>query len=260
MIRILLADDQDLLCEFLQTSLETEPDLQIVGHANNGQIALEKVEQLQPDIVLIDINMPVMDGLTATEKIVHDFPETRVIVLSGSEDSSHRSNAMNAGAKSYIAKTAKASKIVEEIRAVYREGRIMEPESDLTEAMVQLNQVKQEMKDGLQQVQLKLRQIEHQETEIKQRLGQLDHRQEDLSQDILGFKSNFDTILGDLRRTVTDSKSNSTEINRLQTLVEGQLSYIHNLNKRFNSLRKYFVIASSIAAIALLFSLIGLFF
>ena len=259
MIRILLADDQNLLCEFLQTSLGTEPDLQIVGHANNGQIALEKVEQLHPDIVLIDINMPIMDGLTATEKIVQDFPETRVIVLSGSEDSSHRSNAINAGAKSYIAKTAKASKILEEIRAVYREGRSMEPESDLTEAIVQLNQVRQEMKDDLQQVRLKLGQIEHQGTEIRQHFGQLGHRQEDLSQEIFNFKSDFDTILGDLRRTVKDSKSNSTEINRLQTLVEGQLSYIYNLNKRFNSLRKYFVIASSIAAIALLFSIISLF-
>ncbi len=260
MIRILLADDQDLLCEFLQTSLGTEPDLQIVGHAKNGQIALEKVEQLRPDIVLIDINMPIMDGLTATEKIVHKFPETRVIVLSGSEDSLHRSNAINAGAKSYISKTAKASNIVEEIRAVYQEGRIIEPKSALTETIVQLNQVKQEIEDQIKQIQLKLRQVEQAETEIKQDYGQLENRQEDLSKEIFDFKSDFNTILGDLRRKVKDSNSHSTEINRLQTLVEGQLSYIHNLNKRFDSLHKYFVIAASIAGIALLFSIISILF
>ena len=80
MIRILLADDQDLLCEILQTSLESQLDLQIVGRANNGKTAIEKVDILRPDIALIDINMPVMDGLAATKKISRNFPETNPLL------------------------------------------------------------------------------------------------------------------------------------------------------------------------------------
>ena len=136
MIRILLADDQDLLCEILQTSLESHLDLQIVGRANNGQVALEKVEILCPDIVLMDINMPVLDGLNATEKIVQNFPETRVIILSASDSESDRQDAMVAGAKSYISKTAKANDIINCIRSVYQEGRVGLPESEQTEMLM----------------------------------------------------------------------------------------------------------------------------
>jgi DNA-binding NarL/FixJ family response regulator len=260
MIRILLADDQDLLCEILQTSLETEADLQIVGRANNGQVALEKIDRLHPDIVLLDINMPVMDGLTATEKIVHNFPETKVIVLSGSEDELLRANAIHAGAKSYIPKTAKASDIVEQIRLVYRENHFTESESqpELTATIMQLNQVKQEIQAYMKQIQLKLNQVDHTEAEMREHFGQLESKQGELSKEIVEFKSDVETILNDIRRTAKNSNYYSTEINRLQTLIEGQLSYIHNLNKRFSFLRKSLLAAFGIGGIALVISIINL--
>jgi DNA-binding NarL/FixJ family response regulator len=259
MIRILLADDQDLLCEILQTSLETEPDLQIVGRANNGQVALEKIDRLHPDIVLLDINMPVMNGLTATEKIVHNFPETKVIVLSGSDDELLRANAIHAGAKSYIPKTAKASEIVEQIRLVYRENHFVEEvEPEITETIMQLNQVKQEIQAYMKQIQLKLNQVDHTEAEMRQHFGQLENKQGKLSEEIVGFKSNVETILSDIRKTAKNNNYYSTEINRLQTLIEGQLSYIHNLNKRFSFLRKSLIAALGISGIALILSIINL--
>jgi DNA-binding NarL/FixJ family response regulator len=257
MIHILLADDQDLLCEILKTSLEQQPDFQVIGRANNGKEALEKIDRFRPDIALIDINMPIMDGLTATEKIVHNFPETKVIVLSGSEGESDRINAINAGAKSYIPKTAKAIEIVEQIRTVYQESFATKSEPELRETIMQLNQAKREIHDYLQHMQQKLDRVEHTEAEIQKYFGQLTIEQQELSEEMFGFKSDIESIVNDIRKTVKESNSHSTEINKLQNLLEGQLSYIHNLNKRFNSLRKYSLIASGIAGLALLVSLIN---
>lgn len=258
MIRILLADDQDLLCEILQTSLEQQPDFQIVGRAKNGQEAIEKVDRLRPDIALVDINMPIMDGLVATEKIACNFPETKVIVLSGSEGQTDRLNAINAGAKSYISKTAKAIEIVEQIRLVYQDSFIAKTEPELEETIMQLKQTKQEIYDYLQQVQQKLSHVQQTEVKMQQHFRQLKTEQQELSEEMLGFKSDIESTVNDLRKAVKESNSHSSEINKLQTLLEGQLSYIHNLNKRFNWLRKYFLIVSGIAGVALIISLLSL--
>lgn len=259
MIRILLVDDQDLLCEILQTSLETEPDLEIVGRAKNGEIALEKIDRLRPDIVLIDINMPVMDGLTATEKIVRDFPETKVIILSGSEEASCRTEAINAGAKSYIPKTAKARDITERIRQVYRDSNIASPELELTETIMQLNHAKREIQGYIQQLQQKISQFEHKEAQIKQNFGKLENEQGELSEELVSFKLKVESTLGDLRTIVQESKQRSREMNRIQTLVEGQLSYIHNINNRIKYFRKYLIVLSAITVVALILAIIGLF-
>ncbi|MGL5075868.1 MAG: response regulator, partial [Waterburya sp.] len=89
MINILLVDDQALLCEVLKTWLDVEKDLQVVGVAHNGQEAIEQVEKLQPDIVLMDIDMPQMDGLNATKIISQRFPQVKVIFLSGHDDDAY---------------------------------------------------------------------------------------------------------------------------------------------------------------------------
>ncbi len=259
MIRILLADDQDLLCEILQTSLETEPDLEIVGRANNGELAIEKIDILRPDIALIDINMPVMDGLKATEKIIQNYPETKVIILSGSDRESDRLDAINAGAKSYITKTAKAKEIIEQIRQVYQESYMASPKLEITESIMQINQVKQDIKNYVHQVQQKLNQFEHTEANIKQCFGKLENEQGELSEEIISFKSNVECMLDDLRISVKESKQQSSEISRIQTLVEGQLAYIHNVNNRIKYFRKYLMIVSAVAVVALIVAIISLF-
>ena len=144
MIRVLIVDDQNFVCEILQTSLESQPDLQVVGRANNGEIAIEQIEILDPDIVLMDINMPVMDGLTATQKIVRNFPQTNVIIFSNSDEDFLRQNAINAGAKSYFSKTAKTNEIIAQIRLIYQKYSDILPELKLGRIVSQTAEVSEE--------------------------------------------------------------------------------------------------------------------
>jgi len=82
MIRLLLVDDQSLVCQGLQAVLDQVEDLQVVGAAENGQVAIAQVASLQPDVVLMDIRMPVMTGIEATRLITEQFPNTKILVLS----------------------------------------------------------------------------------------------------------------------------------------------------------------------------------
>jgi DNA-binding NarL/FixJ family response regulator len=120
MIRILLVDDQNIIREALKVLLEQERDFEIVGTADNGQAAIDKVESLQPDVLLIDILMPGMDGVTATQIICERFPETKVIVLSGHDDEEYLARALRAGAKGYLLKNTEGEDLANTIRSVYR--------------------------------------------------------------------------------------------------------------------------------------------
>ena len=103
-IRILATDDHPLIRAGLVSFLATEPGLEVVAEAGNGEEALEKYRELRPDIVLMDLSMPVMDGLAATKAIVDEFPDARVIVLTtyGGDEDIHR--ALDAGAMGYLVK------------------------------------------------------------------------------------------------------------------------------------------------------------
>ncbi len=104
-MKILIADDQEIFQRGLSKLLEVEPEIDIVGIAENGQIALEKSEQLSPDLILMDLYMPVMDGITATEKIVQKFPQIKVIILTGSDDNEQLlPQAIGVGAKGFLLK------------------------------------------------------------------------------------------------------------------------------------------------------------
>jgi len=103
-IRILAADDHPLIRAGLVSFLATEPGLEVVAEVGNGEEALEKYRELRPDIVLMDLSMPVMDGLTATRAIHDEFPDAKVIVLTtyGGDEDIHR--ALDAGAMGYLVK------------------------------------------------------------------------------------------------------------------------------------------------------------
>jgi DNA-binding NarL/FixJ family response regulator len=118
MIRLLLVDDQTLICQGLKAMLSLEADLEIVGVAHNGQIALEQVAALQPDVVLMDVRMPVMDGREATRTIVQQYPETKVLVLSTFDDDQYITDAMRAGAKGYLLKDMPSEELAQAIRFV----------------------------------------------------------------------------------------------------------------------------------------------
>ncbi|MFB2977221.1 response regulator [Microseira sp. BLCC-F43] len=120
MIRLLLADDQSLICQGLKAMLTLEPDLQVVGTANNGETAIEQVAALQPDVVLMDVRMPVMDGREATRIICQQFPEVKVLVLSTFDDDQYITDSMRAGAKGYLLKDMPCEELAQAIRLVHR--------------------------------------------------------------------------------------------------------------------------------------------
>jgi DNA-binding NarL/FixJ family response regulator len=104
----------------MQTWLEREPDFQVVGSAHNGEEAIAQVEQQKPDVVLLDIQMPGMDGVTATGIICQRFAQTKVIVLSGHDDDAYLTNALQAGAKGYLLKNTAAVELAGTIRSVHK--------------------------------------------------------------------------------------------------------------------------------------------
>jgi DNA-binding NarL/FixJ family response regulator len=118
MIKILLVDDQNLIRQGLKALLELEPDLQIVGEAENGQIAIDLVKELLPDVVLMDIRMPVMDGVMATQKICQRFPDVNILILTTFDDDNYVSAAIKYGAKGYLLKDTPSEEIAAAIRAV----------------------------------------------------------------------------------------------------------------------------------------------
>jgi DNA-binding NarL/FixJ family response regulator len=120
MIRILLVDDQTLVRQGFKVLLEAQADLQILGEAENGQAAIAQVEALQPDVVLMDVRMPGMDGVAATQQITQRFPATKILVLSTFDDDDYVARAMQYGAKGYLLKDSHIEDVAQAIRAVYK--------------------------------------------------------------------------------------------------------------------------------------------
>ncbi|NWF61343.1 MAG: response regulator transcription factor [Fischerella sp.] len=120
MIRLLLVDDQTLIRDGIRAMLSLEPDLEVVGTADNGENAIAQVKALQPDVVLMDVRMPVMDGRVATSIISEQFPNTKVIVLSTFDDDEYIADAMRAGAKGYLLKDMPSEELAQAIRFVHK--------------------------------------------------------------------------------------------------------------------------------------------
>ena len=118
MISLLLVDDQNLIRQGLRALLELEPDLVVVGEAENGAIAIDRVKELQPNVVLMDIRMPVMDGVTATKQICSQFPNVNILVLTTFDDDTYVAAAIKNGAKGYLLKDTPSEEIAAAIRAV----------------------------------------------------------------------------------------------------------------------------------------------
>ena len=104
MIRLLLVDDQDLIRRGMRALLKSDPGLQVVGEAANGQEAIAQVAALNPDVVLLDVRMPVMDGVAATQAIGQQFPQTKILILTTFDDQEYVTQAMRYGASGYLLK------------------------------------------------------------------------------------------------------------------------------------------------------------
>lgn len=118
-IRLLLVDDQQLVREGLSSLLDAQPNLDVVGQAENGREAIALVPTLQPDVVLMDVRMPVMDGVAATRSLQAEFPEVKVLVLTTFDDDEYLSQALRYGAKGYLLKDTPAAELAAAIQAVY---------------------------------------------------------------------------------------------------------------------------------------------
>lgn len=120
MIQILLVDDQYIIRQGLKTMLESNPDMQVIGEAENGQRAIDQIPLLQPDIVLMDIRMPIMDGVAATGAITQLYPDLKILILTTFDDDEYVSKAMRLGAKGYLLKDTEPDELAMAIRAVIK--------------------------------------------------------------------------------------------------------------------------------------------
>ena len=131
-IKVLVVDDHAMFRQGIRALLEGCEDVEIVGEATEGREAIEKVLQLAPQVVLMDIAMPVMGGLEATRRIQKESPNTKVLVLTQYEDSEYILSLLRAGAKGYISKTATASELISAIRTVHQGESYLYPSATTT--------------------------------------------------------------------------------------------------------------------------------
>ena len=165
MIDVLIADDQNFVRKTLESYLESESDLNIVGFAENGKIAVQKVSQLRPDIVLMDIEMPVMDGLSATKTITQKYASTKVLILSVHDRERDVARALKLGAKGYWLKNTTAKELSDAIRHVHRGYfqlalELVNKHYDLSEESEPLHQQELELSNKLKMVDTVLAQVE----------------------------------------------------------------------------------------------------
>lgn len=116
--RILIADDHYVVRMGLAALVETEPDLEVVGEAADGKQAIEKFKQLEPDLVLMDLRMPVTDGVTATQRIRQQFPNARILMLTTYDGDEDIHRALSAGASGYLLKNSTRESLIPALRAV----------------------------------------------------------------------------------------------------------------------------------------------
>jgi len=120
MIRILIVDDQNIIREGVRVLLENSTEIEIAGFAEDGETAMEKIGAIQPDVVLLDINLPGIDGLTVANRIGVNFPQIKAIMLSSCEDESYVRKAMMSSAKGYLLKNVSAEELQWAIKLVHQ--------------------------------------------------------------------------------------------------------------------------------------------
>lgn len=130
-LKVLLADDQDMVRSGFALILSMEDDIEVVGQARNGAEALDLAEATRPDVVLMDVQMPVMDGITATAALTEKLPGTSVLILTTFDREDYLFSSLQAGASGFLLKTSDADELVEAIRKVAGGLALLSPEMTL---------------------------------------------------------------------------------------------------------------------------------
>lgn len=127
MIRVLLSDDHQLFRQGLRRLIESERDLQVVGEASDGLEVQRFFGELRPDVVLMDVSMPIVDGISAAREIVRQWPDARIVMLSMHTQEGHLFQALQAGAVGYVLKSGGADQVLQAVRAAAQGEAVIAP-------------------------------------------------------------------------------------------------------------------------------------
>jgi len=156
MIKVMLVDDHDLVRTGIKRLLEDHPDIKIVGEATSGEQALELVTENDPDVVLMDINMPGIGGLEATRKLLQRKPKLKIIMLTMHEDDMFAQRLLKAGAMGYLTKGAKVDEILQALQAVMANQRYLCPSIAQQIALSQMGEEESSPFDSLSERELQV--------------------------------------------------------------------------------------------------------
>ena len=127
MIKVLICDDQEIVCEGLRRILESDDEISVLGAAHNGIEALEQIEKAKPDLVLMDLKMPEMNGVIATRKIREKYPDIRILILTTFDDDEWLFDAIRSGASGYLLKDRPRRELISAIKGTVSGGSYVDP-------------------------------------------------------------------------------------------------------------------------------------
>ncbi len=127
-LRVLIAEDIDLVAEAFEVLLSTEPTLEVIGRVGRGDLVLDAVARHRPDVGLLDVDMPGMDGIAATAQVVATYPDCKILLLTALPGSGHLHKALAAGASGYLVKATTATRLIEAIHTVAAGGTVVDPQ------------------------------------------------------------------------------------------------------------------------------------
>ena len=283
MIKLLIVDDQNFTRQALQTILEAEPDLEVVGKAVNGNEAFKYMEQSQVDIMIVDLEMPEMSGLTVTKITSQCFPQTKVIILSSHDDENSINAAVEAGAKGYLLKNTSAQEIIDTIRAIQRGyfqlgpglfekllSYLIKEKEQAADNLVQLEDKYAQSMIGLEEKILAKNEAERQELyqeielqiaslkqDFRKGLENFQYQVSNQLQSGLNETSNkFHSFFPDIQKIETQIDHRNAEQQRyINTLFVGTKQAISKLEKQINFTRHLVIFLSVVFVIVNLFRL-----
>ena len=237
MIRVLLADDQIFMCKILQDWLSEEEDIKVIGYANNGEKAIELVEELQPDIVVMDVEMPELDGVSATEIISQRFQKVSVVIFSASDSYDRLAAALQVGAKGYILKGGQKGEIVQTIRSIHQGYSQLEPR--LLEKIFELSR-----EDG---------QLREYTEEARKMLDDTTRVQKRTLENYNNLEFKLVSKIEQLQTKLTELQGESNSVTENFTLIREK--FVQNIAE-FQQLRKYTIAAIIFACLSIVISIL----